>query len=474
MPIRARRPTLRHAAAALAAAGAFAGAAPACALDLVDAWRAAQGADRQYAAAQAARDAGAARREQGASLWRPSLQFNGTVGAGHADTSISGARFSAPGFGSVDGANFDTSINAGTATRWALQAKQPLINRERDAQKRQLELSAEVAELEWRAAEQTLMLRVAEKYLDAALAAEALRVQRRQQASVERSLAEAQDRFRLGDAPVTDTHEAAARAQAVRAEVLAAETTLTLKQNALADVTGWSVEQLQAVRADLAASADAPTDAQALIVWLADAKTGNLQLRMQAAQVEAAHQEAARYSAAAAPTVDLVASVGQDRLSGNGDFGSATNSQTNALVGVQLNVPLYTGGWRSAREEESLRLAAKTVADGEHQAQQVAQQTRAAWLGLTVGASRVVALDEALAATRSRLDATRTGRQVGERTTLELLNAENDAAAAELAVTQARMALLLDRLRLAALAGRLDEAQLQRVNASLMPSPSSR
>ena len=56
----------------------------------------------------------------------------------------------------------------------------------------------------------------------------------------------------------------------------------------------------------------------------------------------------------------------------------------------------------------------------------------------------------------------------GRRTTLELLNAENDAAAAELALLQARVALLLDRLRLAALAGKLDELQLQQVNASLL------
>ncbi|HRH89301.1 MAG TPA: TolC family protein, partial [Rubrivivax sp.] len=81
---------------------------------------------------------------------------------------------------------------------------------------------------------------------------------------------------------------------------------------------------------------------------------------------------------------------------------------------------------------------------------------------------------EALAATRSRLEATRIGRQVGERTTLELLNAENDAAAAELALLHARVAVLLDRLRLAALVGKLDEAELQQLNAHLLQPPSPR
>ena len=102
---------------------------PAFALDLVDAWQVAQSVDPQFASARAAREAGQTRREQGASLWRPSLQLSGTVGVANGDTSTQGARFSAPGFGTVDGANFDTSINGGTATRWALQARQPLLKR---------------------------------------------------------------------------------------------------------------------------------------------------------------------------------------------------------------------------------------------------------------------------------------------------------------------------------------------------------
>ena len=61
-------------------------------------------------------------------------------------------------------------------------------------------------------------------------------------------------------------------------------------------------------------------------------------------------------------------------------------------------------------------------------------------------------------ASLARLDATRLGRQVGHRTTLELLNAESDASAAELALTQWRSAVALDRLRLLQLAGALEEA----------------
>ena len=188
---------------------------------------------------------------------------------------------------------------------------------------------------------------------------------------------------------------------------------------------------------------------------------------MHVTRTEVATEEAAKFSLAASPTIDLVAQGGQDRLSGSGDFGAASNNSSNIMIGVQITVPLYTGGYRSARQEEALHLADKARTDADRTRQQIALQTRAAWLSLTVGAGRIAALAEALKANQARLDATRLGVQVGDRTTLDLLNAENDTANAELVLLQARIGSLMDRLRLAALSGQLDEAQLQSVNATL-------
>jgi outer membrane protein len=448
----------------LSAALLAASVAPARATDLIEAWRAAQQHDLDYAASRAAQQAGATRRDQATALWRPTVALTGTAGLGGSDTSVNGAQFSAPGLGTSSGVGFDTSVNHGTLGRWAVSASLPLYSRERDAQGRQLGLSADVADLEWQAAQQTLMLSTAQRYFDVVLASETLRVLRRQQDSVGRALTETQDRFRLGDVPVTDTHEAAARAEAIAAQVLALETDLQLKQAVFADATG-----LPPVADQLLSPTDraAPADDQALAQWLADADAHNPQLRMQLAAVELAREESAKSRGALAPSVDLVAQVGRDRLSGSGDFGNASNASGNRMIGVQLTVPLYTGGMRNAREQEALRGVDKAQAQAERARQQLAQQTRAAWLGLTVGTGRIRALAQALASTRSRLDSTRLGRQVGDRTTLDLLNAENDAASAELTLLQARIEWLMNHLRLAAAAGRLDETSLQSVNASL-------
>lgn len=455
--MRAFHPHLAAAALALAAVSAQA-------TDLMQAWQAAREHDPDAAIAQAARQAGETRRLQAAALWHPTVSLNATVGAMNADTTNTGARFSATGFGQSDGVKFATSIHGGTSTRWGVSARQPLVDGDKQAQRRQLLIGADAADLKWQAAQQELMLHTAQRYFDVVLAERKLDVLRRQQVAVDKALVEARDRFAAGDKPVTDTHEASARARALQAQVLAAETELQLAREQLSDATGLPLIALQLAPP---VDASAPAVLPPLDQWLERAGRDNLLLRLQLANAELAAQEVARRSVRSGVTLELVAQAGRDRLSGSGDFGSASNTSSQQLIGLQLTVPLSTGGMRSARQEEARWLQDKALAEVERDRQQVRQQTRAAWMGLQTGKARLDALSESLTASRARLDATQLGRQVGDRTTLDLLNAQNDASSADLALVQARTDVLLNRLRLAALAGELDEARLQEVNASL-------
>lgn len=437
------------------------------ATDLLQAWQAAQQNDRELAVARAAHGTAQPQRDQAAALWRPGVALTASAGLATNENEMRGAQFSAPGLGQSNGVNFATSVTGGTATRWALQASQPLINPVRSAQQQQLGLQADMTDLQWQAAEQTTMLRTAQRYFDVAVAQEALQVLDRQLQAVQKASTEAQDRYELGSLPITDTHEARARLAGLRAQRLAAQTDLDVKRRLLADSTGLPGSSL-AVQLPGNIEATAPRD---LTAWQSDAEANNPSLRMQALALDIAKAEAQKHSLRAATTVDLVAQAGQDRLHGSGDFGSARNKSVNAMVGVQINVPLYTGGWRSAKQDEALALQAKAEAQVQSTREQVAQQVHSAWLGLSVGAGRVQALGEALAASEARLDATRLGHEVGHRTLLDVLNAENDAAAARLALAQARTGLLLDRLRLAALAGQLDEDTLHSANQVLTRAP---
>lgn len=450
---------------------AFSGPAPATSLP--ELWDAARQHDPALQSAQAMLQAGQTRAEQARALWRPELMLGAGVGHANAASSMRGARFDAPGFGSADRARFDTDIDNGRGAHWRVALSQPLYSPQRSVQQRLLQLSSAGAELQWQAAQQARMLQLAETYFAIALAERALQVLRQQQDAVERVRTETRDRFDFGDLPVTDTHEAEARAETVRAQVLAAQTELELRHAELADLTGIA---LPAGTARLPqrvqqASPGAPDGADTLESWQAAALQHNPQLQLQRQQVEAASEEARRHRTLAAASVELVARAEGEHLNGDGPAGSAANHRRGTWVGVQLNLPLSTSGLRGAQEREALHRVDAARADHERVRQEIGQRIRSAWLGLGSGRARLQALDAAAKASKARLGATRLGQEIGDRTTLDLLNAENEQASAHLAAEQARVQLLLHRLQLEALAGRLDAASLQWAWGQTAPAP---
>jgi outer membrane protein len=456
------RLNLKRLSGALLAAALFAPSAHA--LDLLQTWEQARQHDPQMQVVQATRSSVQAYEAQAQSLWRPVVMGSATVGAMSADTRMQGAQFTAPGFGQSNGVSFGTSASAATSTRWSLQAKQALYSPERQAQQAQLQQAAGVAE--WRAdlAHQQFMLLTVQRYFQVLLAERQQQVLKNQLAAVERSLTEARDRFAIGDLPVTDTHEAAARASGLQAQWLAADSELQMARQVLAESTRLPID---ALKPQAPKAAEPVTASPALDQVLTQVREANTGLRLKKAQWDVARQEVKKHQARGGITLDLVAQAGRDRLSGDGDFGPASNTQSQQMVGLSLNVPLYTGGYRSAKLQEAVSAQAQAEAEYELAVQQTQQQARSVWLALQTGPARLSALQAAWKASTARLDATRLGRQVGDRTTLDLLQAENDAAQAELAWLRAQTELLHTRLQLDALTGSLSVTSLQAINAQL-------
>ena len=436
------------------------------ALDLLKTWELARAHDPHMQVVAATRSSVQAFEAQAKALWRPVLMGSATVGAMSADTRMQGAQFSAPGFDQSTGVSFATSASAATSTRWSLQAKQPLYSPERQAQQAQLHTAAGVAELRADLAQQQFMLLTAQRYFNLLLAERQEQVLKNQYAAVSRSLTEAKDRFALGDLPVTDTHEAAARAEGLKAQLLAAGSDVQLARTVLAESTRLSADALKPMTPQLEG---AISGVPALDQVLEQVNSANLGVRLQKAQQDVARAELKKHQRSGGVTLDLVAMAGRDRLSGDGDFGPSANSQSQQMLGLSLNVPLYTGGWRSAKLQEAVDAQARAAAEVDLAVQQAQQQARTVWLALETGPARLAAMKAAWQASTARLDATRLGRQVGDRTTLELLQAENDAAQAELAWLRAQTELLLTRLQLDALTGNLSVQSLQALNAHLTP-----
>jgi outer membrane protein len=446
---------------ALLAAALFAPSAHA--LDLLQTWEQARQHDPQMQVVQATRSSVQAFEAQAQSLWRPVVMGSATVGAMSAETRTTGAQFAVGGQPPMPG-SFATSASAAMSTRWSLQAKQALYSPERQAQQAQLQQAAGVAE--WRAdlAHQQFMLLTVQRYFQVLLAERQQQVLKNQLAAVERSLTEARDRFAIGDLPVTDTHEAAARASGLQAQWLAADSELQMARQVLAESTRLPTEALKPQAPKVTEPVTASPTLDQVLTQVREANTG---LRLKKAQWDLARQEVRKHQARGGITLDLVAQAGRDRLSGDGDFGPSGNTQSQQMVGLSLNVPLYSGGYRSAKLQEAVSAQMQAEAEYELAVQQAQQQARSVWLALQTGPARLSALQAAWKASTARLDATRLGRQVGDRTTLDLLQAQNDAAQSELAWLRAQTELLQTRLQLDALTGSLSVNSLQAINAQL-------
>jgi len=432
--------------------------------DLLADWRAAAAHDPTYAAARAGRNAGLSKSDQAKALWLPTVLAGANLGWASQKTSTSGASFEAPGFGTSSDVVFKTNVDGGRAQGWSLMLQQPLINADRTASSGQLDLQAQLADVQWHQSQQELILRVSKAHFDVLAARVALQAAQSEQAAAKRALGEAKERFQTGGVPVTAVHDAQARHDMVAAQVLASQDALTLSNAAYVDITGLPAEQA----ADLPTSSDLVQALAPLDEWLSRAQADSPQVIQARLAADLARADVARHGAVAGATLDLVARASDDRIQGSGPYASGSDNAKGSSgarwVGVQLNVPLFTGGMRSSQERESIALADKAQSQSEAVRVEVNRQTRAAWLAVSTGLARVRALEQARLSAAKRLDASRTGFEVGDRTVLDLLDAERELQTVDVTLQQARHAVLLGRLNLAAACGGLDEAALSAVN----------
>jgi outer membrane protein len=434
------------------------------AADLMDAWHAAQSKDPSFSAARAGAEAGKKKKDQAKALKLPQVTATVSAGGINAYNKISDAQFSAPGLGSAGGASFKTQTDMGADLRWNVSAEQPLYNAERSSMARQLNKQAQLADVKFSAAEQQLILQVSKAYFDVLLAEDSLASVKKQRLAVAQALKVAKGRFEEGDVAIIDTHEAQARDDALVSQELEADSNYQLAQSALADLTGSSDQSLARPAEQVSFQ---NLDTGQLNDWLLSAQTNSPSLHMQQIQQGIAHDEINKFQSSTAPVLNLVAQAGGEELRGLGG-GSNSDLSNHALsVGVQLTIPLFTGGMRNAKYEEAVLLEDQAKSETEATRIRAGQQARVAWLGVTIGKSKIKAVEQALVSSKVKLDATELGKEAGDRTTLDVLNAEQDYYATRTELFRARYQTLLSYLNLAAVAGSLDEKRLAEVNALL-------
>ncbi len=436
-------------------------ASPAQAQSLVELYEAARGYDATYLAARALLDSAEYRVDQARALQRPSVGLQ-----------VSGSRTTSDTpFSSTQRADTNT-VSAG------LSASQTLFNRANSATIGQAEKSLEVSRADFDAADQDLIVRVAQAYFDVLAAQDALATTRTGKTAISEQLASAKRNFEVGTATITDTREAQARFDLAVAQEIAAENDLRTKRIALDQLVGRNDVAPKGLAVPVVLPVVQPA---AVDAWVGRADAEHPTIRRARLGLDVAKLETDKARAGHLPVVTLSGSLskGSVSTSGNAQVSTAggsvvqafnsSGSATNSSIGVTMNLPLYAGYAIQNRVKETLLLEEKSRNDLEAARRGVAQGTRQAFFGVQSGEAQVKALEAAESSSQLALEATQLGYRVGVRVNLDVLNAQTQLFTTRRDLAKARYDVLVGSLRLRQAAGRLtpeDVAAISRLLAN--------
>lgn len=418
--------------------------------DLLEIYHAAQSQDAVFASARAAHQAGLEKLPQGRSLLLPNINL--TANTTYNENTVdyrnpfpiplpTESRFNSNGYG--------------------VTLVQPLFRQQNWVAYTEAELQVAVADAQFRSAEQDLILRAAQAYFDVLIAQDTVQLAAAQKSAISEQLEQAKRNFEVGAATITDTYEAQARHDLTGSQEIAAQSDLEIKKRTLQQITNSVSWPLARLNEELAL---APPSGE-VEKWMEEAQQGNPQAVAARANAELAKKEVARNRGGNYPTLDLVASRAWN-ATGSSMLGIGTDTR-NTAIGVQFNMPLYQGGAIQSHVREAEANSDRARNDLDNALRSVSLQTRQAYLGVVDGIAQVRALRQALKSSESLLEASKLGQEVGVRTNLDVLNAQQQLYATRRDLYQAEYNFLMSELRLKAAAGTLSEDDLAQVNRAL-------
>jgi outer membrane protein len=417
------------------------GMAPAAqAQSLVDLYAAARDFDASYKSAKAQNEANVFKADQTMVLFVPKVGVNANWNAG-----LSVA---------------DRAFNNNAVT---LDASQSLYRPSDDISYTQSRKAIQQAASAMQTAEHELIMRLSQAYFDVLASTDSLEFVKAQKIAVQEQLAAAKRNFEVGTSTITDAREAQARFDLVLAQEIAAENDLRVKTLALAQLVGKPQVKPIPVAPDFSLSEFSPAD---INEWLTIGQTEHPNIRQLTLALEVAKLETQKANAAGMPTVDLVARY--QASTNNGTVASSGFAGSNAYtMGFSINMPLFTSYAIQTRVKETLSLEEKAHADLEAAQRNVAQTTRAAFMGVDSALGQVRAYEAATISSQSALDANKLGYQVGVRINIDVLNSQSQLYDTKAKLSKARYDVLVGNLKLRQASGILKAADLQTINALL-------
>lgn len=415
----------------------------AAAPDLLTVYQRAAQSDPKLQAADAAYQAALQAKPQALAGLSPSLSASASVSRDYYDNRITGT-----------GSTSDTH-------QWGLNLDQPLYHRDRFVQLRQADATIGQADAQLGAAQQDLILRVAQGYFGVLAATDGLTFAKAEQAAIGRQLEQARKRFKVGMIAITDVHEAKAAYDSSHASAIAAENAVANAKEALREITNVYYDDLATLGPHMPLVTPKPNN---MTDWTNTAQDHNLLLKASEFAAKVAKQNVDLKRSGHYPTLDVVGNIGYYKGNLNGLF--ATRHYSGSLA-LQLNVPLYQGGLVSSQVRQAIQQYYEARDNENEQRRATLRETRDAFRGVLTGISQVQALKQAVISNQSALEATQAGFHVGTRTIVDVLLAESNLYKAKRDYAQSRYTYILNILKLKQAAGTLSLDDVKEINAWL-------
>ena len=418
---------------------------------LMDIYEQALAHDPALASALSANKAAQEIIEQGKALYRPVVNFNAGVNATRTDITFN---------------NLASPFRGGVQTfegyNYGIDARQPIYRKENLVQMDQARTQVSQADKQLNLSQQDLIVRTTQTYFDVLIAQDKIDLLNAQKAAILNQLDQAKANFDVGTSTITDVNEAQARYDLIVAQEIAAINEHRSAELAMRAITGEIPQKLAAVNAEIKANALA----QSMDKWLQVAVQNNLNIQIHQDTVKYSEQEIERAQAGHLPTLDAVASY-NDTYTNGGQFGFG-NDLKSGSIGLQVQVPLYQGGATNSRIRQALLNKQKAQDDVELARRQTELETQRAYLNLSTSIAQIKAYEQALTSSQSQVESTRLGYEVGIRTSVDVLNAQQQLFAAKRDLLQARYSYLVNIIRLKAAAGVVTETDLADINRQLV------
>ncbi|WP_437881018.1 TolC family outer membrane protein [Pseudomonas sp. LRF_L74] len=350
---------------------------------------------------------------------------------------------------------------------------QPLFRADRWFQLQAAEALSEQAALELSASEQNLILQSAEAYFSVLRAQDNLASTKAEETAFRRQLDQANERFEVGLSDKTDVLQAQAGFDTARANRIIAQRQVDDALQALVTLTNRDYRSIEGIQHSLPILAPVPNDAKA---WVDTAAAQNLNLQASNFAVAAAEETLRQRKAGHAPTLDAVASYQK----GDNDSLGFTNTGipgdpvygndvSQRSIGLQLNIPLYSGGLTSSQTREAYQRLSQSEQQREGLRREVVQNTRNLHRAVNTDVETVQARKQSIISNQSALQATEIGYQVGTRNIVDVLDAQRQLYSAVRNYNDARYDYILNNLRLKQAAGTLSPEDLQALGGYLKP-----